>query len=450
MNILTENIRWVESVTLEGDRLSADDLVIRRSMLAGARIDTLGVRVSFLVLAGLMLGNLVFSAVAFVETLQFFQPNYTVFALSLLPLLALGTATYRLRPRQHFTLLLQDGSALGLRSRDGNFLTRCLEAFDRLWTDPVRGTASLYLHVQHRSVDFGPAPVRPSAGIDVVPNASQDLPKVGRTAALVEAVGPPLSPVYAADEEELEALIPRRMDEPDEEPADANPADVNPADKEPSSAVHDQVAQVTHDGALGDTPHHAAEGDHDDALDEAPLPPLPPPLPTDELPEVPQAVHPDADLLMPMDDELVNAKSDEVVPAPGGLIWEPELETETETEPEPEAEPKPRPEPEPATWEHLPPPEDIPAAAFAGTRPKVEALVRLLRERAPSQGIGDAVDVLELMTRRGCKNEREVRALARSVQVLHEKMHAYPTAVELMEDVRRAGRLPAAPTPPGR
>ncbi len=443
LNILTENIRWVESVTLEGDRLSADDLVIRRSMLAGARIDTLGVRVSFLVLAGLMLGNLVFSAVAFVETLQFFQPNYTVFALSLLPLLALGAATYRLRPRQHFTLLLQDGSALGLRSRDGNFLTRCLEAFDRLWTDPVRGAASLYLHVQHRSVDFGPAPVPPSAGIDVVANASQNSPKVGRTAALVETVGPPLPPVYAADEEELEALIPRRMDEPDEKPAgqgraDPKPADANPADEEPSDSARDQVALEDRDGALENTPDDAAEGGHDGALYEAPLPPLPPPLPTDELPEIPQAVHPDADLLVPMDDDLVNAKSDEVVAAPGGPIWEPEPELE------------PEPEPEPATWEHLPPPEDIPAAAFVGTRPKVEALVRLLRERAPSQGIGDAVDVLELMTRRGCKNEREVRALSRSVQVLHEKMHAYPTAVELMEDVRRAGRLPAAPTPPGR
>jgi hypothetical protein len=71
--------------------------------------------------------------------------------------------------------------------------------------------------------------------------------------------------------------------------------------------------------------------------------------------------------------------------------------------------------------------------------------VRLLRERAPAQGISDAVDVLELMTRRGCETPVEVRALARSVQLLGERMSAYPTAVELLDSVAEAGHLKTHP-----
>lgn len=473
MNLLTENIRWVASLTLEGDRLSADDIVVRRAMVAGARIDTLGVRLSFVVAAGLFLTSLVFSVSSFVATFQFFQPDYTVFALSLLPLIGFGVVAFRLRPRQHFTLLLQDGSAIGLISRDGNFLTRCLEAFERLWADPARSSASLYLHAQHRSVDFGPA----KGGIDVVPNPQPSMGAASMAVAQTGSALPPfvpvpeaaavpasppvdMPPVRAADDEELEALIPRRRDEEDEPHLQPEPQPQPEPEQDVQAAAFqepslDHLESVRAEVFDADLPEMS-----DDEADEPPLPPLPPPMPTDEFPPVPAPVDPDDDLLVPMADEPHDhdAKGQEEADAEAEVQFEePEVDAHSEPEPEPELEPEPEPEPEPAPepvpkmpleeLEDLPLPEEIEAIHFADIRPKVEALVRLLRERAPSQGIGDAVDVLEMMTRRGCRNEREVRALARSVEVLRERMHAYPTAVELMDDVRRAGLLPPSPKP---
>lgn len=153
--MLSENVKWVGSITLEGGRLTADSLVVRRDSVVGARLDRPGVRLSFMAVAVLWLLSLAASLMAFAQTLQFFEPDYTVFAASLLPLLGLGLLGFVLRPRSHLSLLLADGSVLAMASSDKGFLNLCLEAFERLWADEMRSRSSLYLHAGHRSVDFG-------------------------------------------------------------------------------------------------------------------------------------------------------------------------------------------------------------------------------------------------------------------------------------------------------
>ncbi|MBO6673878.1 MAG: hypothetical protein JJ908_07065 [Rhizobiales bacterium] len=401
MSLLTENIRWVQSITLEGERLTADDVVVRRDMLASARIDTFGVRLSFVIVAGLFLVSLTASVSAFLETLQFFEPDYTLFALSLLPLIAFGYGTYWLRPRQHFTIFLRDGSALGVLSRDGNFLTRCLEAFERLWSDPMRAQSSLYVHAAHRSVDFGP----PAGGIDVLANTPDEGPMAltlpvfseDEDAATDENSSPPRS-----EKPQLVEPDPELSQEPDLPPLPPHDARDDPDDgsEEDDDRTTHVSAALEVDGPVDDEPSDLDE-------DEGPLPPLPPPFP------IPADDEPDGD------DDLLGPGSDAPDAGEGELVEE-----------EPEIDDRP-------FGDHV----GVPAAAFVDVRPKVEALVRLLRERAPAQGISDAVDVLELMTRRGCDTPVEVRALARSVQLLGERMSAYPTAVELLESVAEAGHL---------
>lgn len=407
MSLLTENIRWVQSITLEGERLTADDVVVRRDMLAGARIDTLGVRLSFIAVAVLFAVNVVASVAAFLETLQFFEPDYSIFALSLLPLIVLGYGAYRLRPRQHFTILLRDGSALGVLSRDGNFLTRCLEAFERLWADPMRAKSSLYLHAAHRSVDFGP----PAGGIDVLANT----PDEGPMALTL--------PVFGDDEEDDEKAAPKNSDDPPDLPEmpvkDEAPGPTQVDDPLPplpplslSDEADEPITQVS--SAL----------DADDPQDDAPkdddvsLPPLPLQFPEQDEDEPPVS-----------DEEQLEESTDEEEATPEAAPEETDQATPDEDE---DSRP---------FGDHV----GVPAAAFLDVRPKVEALVRLLRERAPAQGISDAVDVLELMTRRGCDTPVEVRALARSVELLSERMSAYPTAVELLDDVAKVGHLKTHP-----
>jgi len=407
LSLLTENIRWVQSITLEGERLTADDVVVRRDMLAGARIDTLGVRLSFIAVAVLFAVNVVASVAAFLETLQFFEPDYSIFALSLLPLIVLGYGAYRLRPRQHFTILLRDGSALGVLSRDGNFLTRCLEAFERLWADPMRAKSSLYLHAAHRSVDFGP----PAGGIDVLANT----PDEGPMALTL--------PVFGDDEEDDEKAAPKNSDDPPDLPEmpvkDEAPGPTQVDDPLPplpplslSDEADEPITQVS--SAL----------DADDPQDDAPkdddvsLPPLPLQFPEQDEDEPPVS-----------DEEQLEESTDEEEATPEAAPEETDQATPDEDE---DSRP---------FGDHV----GVPAAAFLDVRPKVEALVRLLRERAPAQGISDAVDVLELMTRRGCDTPVEVRALARSVELLSERMSAYPTAVELLDDVAKVGHLKTHP-----
>ncbi len=405
MSLLTENIRWVQSITLEGERLTADDVVVRRDMLAGARIDTLGVRVSFIIVLALFVINVVASIGAFLETLQFFQPDYTVFALSLLPLLVLGFASYRLRPRQHFTVLLRDGSALGVLSRDGNFLTRCLEAFERLWADPMRAKSSLYLHAAHRSVDFGP----PAGGIDVLANTPDEGPMALEL------------PVFGDDDEGPEAdpaktdSPPDLPDIPVEDEAAEPPSTETVVPPLPPLSLSDGEAEKEEEPEEPITQVSAAlEADEprDDTADEDET----------ELPPVPSFADDDEEEPSTSSDEQPEGEADEA------SSDDAEVELLDDAEEEPDRQP---------FGDHV----GVPGAAFVDVRPKVEALVRLLRERAPAQGISDAVDVLELMTRRGCDTPVEVRALARSVELLRERMTAYPTAVELLDAVAAAGHL---------
>ncbi|MEO0382005.1 MAG: hypothetical protein AAF234_00515 [Pseudomonadota bacterium] len=408
MSLLTENIRWVQSITLEGERLTADDVVVRRDMLAGARIDALGVRLSFIAVAVLFAVNVVASVAAFLETLQFFEPDYSIFALSLLPLIGLGYGAYRLRPRQHITILLRDGSALGVLSRDGNFLTRCLEAFERLWADPMRAKSSLYLHAAHRSVDFGP----PAGGIDVLANT----PDEGPMALTL--------PVFGDDEEDVEKAAPQNGDSPpdlpempvEEEASEPTQVD-DPLPPLPPLSLSDEaddepITQVS--SALD------ADEPQDDApeQDDVSLPPLPPQFPEQDESEAPAP-----------NEEQLEESTDEEEPTPEAA---PEETDDVAPDEDQDSQP---------FGDHV----GVPAAAFLDVRPKVEALVRLLRERAPAQGISDAVDVLELMTRRGCDTPVEVRALARSVELLRERMSAYPTAVELLDDVAKVGHLKTHP-----
>lgn len=408
MSLLTENIRWVQSITLEGERLTADDVVVRRDMLAGARIDTLGVRLSFIAVAVLFAVNVVASVAAFLETLQFFEPDYSIFALSLLPLIVLGYGAYRLRPRQHFTILLRDGSALGVLSRDGNFLTRCLEAFERLWADPMRAKSSLYLHATHRSVDFGP----PAGGIDVLANT----PDEGPMALTL--------PVFGDDEEDEDKAAPKNSDGPPELPE--MPVEENAPEPTQVDDPLPPLPPISLSDEKDDEPITQVSSalDVDEPQDDLPeeddvsLPPLPPQFPEQEEDEAPVS-----------DEEQLEESTDEEEATP-------EAAPEETDQAIPDEDEDPRP-----FGDHV----GVPAAAFLDVRPKVEALVRLLRERAPAQGISDAVDVLELMTRRGCDTPVEVRALARSVELLSERMSAYPTAVELLDDVAKVGHLKTHP-----
>ncbi|MEQ8658690.1 MAG: hypothetical protein RIC24_15415 [Hyphomicrobiales bacterium] len=404
MSLLTENIRWVQSITLEGERLTADNVVVRRDMLAGARIDNLGVRVSFIVVAALFALNIIGSVSAFLETLQFFEPDYSIFALSLLPLIGLGYGAYRLRPRQHFTILLRDGSALGVLSRDGNFLTRCLEAFERLWSDPMRANSSLYLHAAHRSVDFGP----PAGGIDVLANTPDEgpmaltLPVFGDDdeddTAPRDRDGPPGLPEMPVKEEASEPL------QTDDPLPPLPPLSLSDEDDEPITQVS---AALEADDPQDDAPEK----------DDVSLPTLPPQFPEQDG-EEPAPDKEQPEVSVDADDPIPEAAPEDV----------------DDVATEPDVNPRP-------FGDHV----GVPAAAFLDVRPKIEALVRLLRERAPAQGISDAVDVLELMTRRGCDTPVEVRALARSVQLLSERMSAYPTAVELLDDVAKVGHLKTHP-----
>ncbi len=392
MSWLTDNIRWVQSITLEGDRLTADDLVVHRDMVAGARIDTYGVRPSFVLSFAMLLGAIGLSIAAFVETLQFFQPNYTVFGLSILPVIVLGLLVLRLRPAQHFTVLLRDGSALGMRSRDNNFLTRCLEAFERLWADPTTAQSSLYLHAVHRSADLGP----PTGGIDVIATSRSDGEDLIAPLPLFEPVEDEADEPDEASAHE--SIIPPDLPPP---PADDGPGDDEPFDVE---TVEDEEAQVDAVGNGGTS----VVADNSDSMSSSRA---------EEEAEADTAVEEDDDLLQPGDGTNDLQLPDHPDP---GMAASPAVER-------------------------------IDAQDFDDVRPKVQALVKLLRERAPAHDIGDAVDVLELMTRRGCSNPIEVRALSRAIDLLRDRMQAYPTAVELLERVALEGNLPpvnhAAPEP---
>ena len=372
MGVLTEKIRWVTSLTMEGDRLSADDLVLRRDMIAGVRIDRPGTRPSFVVSVLALLASILLAIAAFVDTRRFFDPSYALFALSLLPVVGTAAAAFLVRPRNHLTIMLRDGSALVMASRDATFLNLCLEAFERLWLDEDRARASLYLHAGHRSVDFGPA----ITGAPVETQIEQ------RT----EAADLP--------------LFPAELDDPVEVPA--------------GDALETGVSEaVTGD----DGPDAHAEAHHP-AVDISPLPT-------------------DVSLSEPIREPVS-------VPVPIPVLPPPSFPDQGDTPAEPDrdaAAPPPL-----ADWTK--PAEDvveryvIDPQVFQDMRPRIEALARLLHDRAQGQGVADAIDVLELLTRRGVASGREDRALRRSIEVLNGKLSMYPAAIELLDEVSRAAGEP--------
>ncbi|MEM6384028.1 MAG: hypothetical protein AAF739_15255 [Pseudomonadota bacterium] len=192
--MLSEAVQWVQSITLEGERLSAGGVVVRRDAIVGARLDTPGVRLSFLAMLVLLVLTLGLSGAAFAQTLQFFNPDYAMFAASLVPVIGAAIGCFILRPRQHLSLILSNGYVLAMPSKDRAFLDLCLEAFERLWTDPERVASSLYIHAEHRSVDFGPA--LQGAGHSRPQSRQANRPRVSAAQPLVSApVSSSLGPV---------------------------------------------------------------------------------------------------------------------------------------------------------------------------------------------------------------------------------------------------------------
>lgn len=425
---MTENIRWVQSITLEGERLSADDLVIRRDMLAGARVDSLGLRLSFIIVAVLLVASATATVSAFEQTLQFFEPDYTLFALSLVPLVGLAFAAFALRPRTHFTLILRDGSALCMVSRDANFLTLCLEAFERLWSDPVKAQSALYLHAGHRSVDFGPS----VGAIETLAKRSDDEPLGLSLPVFGDELAHDDEPADRQRDDDDEPFVPPFADDPQtdgggtrSEPSIELELDdligAEPVGFEPGTEPKPEAAaESAHEVEAG--PTDIVETQVSAAVEEPDVPPKGTAVSAaTNLPE--EATAPDD--FLPARVDVSRADNDLMVP--------------DDPAPEPENQ-----EPEPDQAEALaddPVEPVIPANAFVRVQPKVMTLVRLLRERAPTQGISDAVDIMDLMTRKGCATVREAQALARAVDVLRERMTAYPAAIELLDEVVERGQL---------
>ena len=408
--VLSESIHWVEAITLEGDRLSAAGMVVRRDAVVGVRIDKPGVRSSFMVARVLLLLCGGASVAAFAQTLRFFDPDYTVFALSLLPVVLLLVALFILRPRTHLTVLLANGAVLAMPSRDPAFLTLCLEAFERLWTSDTGGQASLYLHAGHRSVDFGP-PVA-AAGVAAVP--ATPVPTTRSTPANGSDSEPaPLLPMIdlplfgEEDRESARPAVTGRLDDATRASAGVNGMVAHPEEIEATretlraldrAAIEDEdiEARVDQLAEALRTVHDPDEGDSVDALVPEPEP--------DAEEATGRAAGPDAQ------------NADDEGAADADLA-----------------------EAEAASESRAP----IPAAAFDTVRTNVHTLARLLRQRSTSPALADAVDILERHTERGCADEREVRALARSISILRGRMTVYPAAIQVLDAVEIAAGLEA-------
>lgn len=453
--MLSENIRWVGQITLEGERLTADDIVLNRDAVIGARLDKPGVRASFVLVALLWVSALVLSVTLFLQSLQFFDPDYTRFVLSLVPLIALSWASFQLRPRNHLTVMISDGSALLMTSGDGNFLDMCLEAFERLWADKSRMRASLYLHASHRSVDFGPSGtgmLGPTAGSSV----NDPLPPM------------PELPMFDDGDEELAA------DGEDQDPADQDPADQEPVDNDMPSLELADEDMTRQDRTGADEPvqmPNAQEEVVEVTLEQAlpfPVPPVeaeadpvpeltsPPPLPMPSQPvvEVPVEAATEAELSIadllgapdePEDDQRAEPVfADEPVETQSAddsdrldevTAGEDMFALAIEPEPEPAEE-----EPAPSEPEEPVGPA-IGAEAFDGIRPKVSTLSRLLRDRLDFAELIDAVDVLDNHIETGCQTRGDAEILAAAIATMRGPLAVYPAALQVVEAVAQAGEL---------
>lgn len=427
--MLSENIRWVGQITLEGERLTADDIVLNRDAVIGARLDKPGIRASFVLVVLLLVAALVLSVTLFLQTLQFFDPDYTRFALSLIPLLALAWASYQLRPRNHLSVMISDGSALLLASRDGNFLSMCLEAFERLWADKSRMRASLYLHAAHRSVDFGP-----SGSLALAANGSD--------------VNDPLPPMPE---------LPMFDDSEDESTAQSDESAIS----EPEDMALEDVLPPLPSPPLPPPP--AAEQEPDVASEVTIEGPSPPPLPpagetvdsveqtsaepeltiaellgADETPQGDAPVEEDKRIEPQLVEEPIEpARNDDSDRLDEVTAGEDMFELAIEPEPEPDAvEDEVEPE-EPAE----PAGPVVEAAAFDGIRPKVATLSRLLRDRPDFAALIDAVDLMDKHIESGCQTLSEAEALAGAILAMRGSLGVYPAALQVVEAIAQAGEL---------
>lgn len=437
--MLSENIRWVGQITLEGERLTADGIVLNRDAVIGARLDKPGIRASFVFVVLLTAAALVLCATLLLQTLQFFDPDYTRFVLSLIPLVALGWACFQLRPRNHLTVMISDGSALLLTSKDGNFLSMCLEAFERLWADKSRMRASLYLHAAHRSVDFGPSGAL-ALGAAGGSNVNDPLPPM------------PELPLF---------------DDSEDEPSPEMEMDEAPAIEQDAASIEEVLVQeiLTEDdrSPLPPPPPFEAEAEADPAPEVSAPPPLPPaedapehaaPAPepelsiadllgSDDAPGEEERVEPVLDERPVLVEEQVEVKSDDDSDrldeaTAGEDMFALAIAPEPEPEPEPvEEEPEPEPEPEPVE----PAGPAIEAETFDSIRPKVGTLSRLLRDRPDFAELIDAVDVMDKHIEAGCQTREEAEALAAAIVAMRGPLAVYPAALQVVEAVAQAGEF---------
>lgn len=423
--MLSENIRWVGQITLEGERLTADGIVLNRDAVIGARLDKPGIRASFVFVVLLTAAALVLCATLLLQTLQFFNPDYTRFVLSLIPLVALGWACFQLRPRNHLTVMISDGSALLLASKDGNFLSMCLEAFERLWADKSRMRASLYLHAAHRSVDFGPSGAL-ALGAAGGSNVNDPLPPM------------PELPLF---------------DDSEDEPSPEMEMGGAPAIEQDAASIEEVLVQeiLTEDDRAPLPPPPPFEAEAETEADPVPEVSAPPPLPPAE--DAPEQVAPEPELsiadLLGSDD--VPEEEERVEPV---LDEEPvEDKTDDDSDRLDEATAGEdmfalaiAPEPEPVEEEPEPEPEEpagpaIEAEAFNSIRPKVGTLSRLLRDRPDFAELIDAVDVMDKHIEAGCRTREEAEALAGAIAAMRGPLAVYPAALQVVEAVAQAGEL---------
>lgn len=449
--MLSENIRWVGQITLEGERLTADNIVLNRDAVIGARLDKPGVRLSFVLVVLLLVAALSLSVTLFLQSLQFFDPDYTRFALSLIPLIALAWASFQLRPRNHLTVLISDGSALLLSSSDGNFLSMCLEAFERLWADKSRMRASLYLHAAHRSVDFGPSgtgllaarevssvndPLPPMPELPMFDDEDEQSSPDGEERDTGEASGTSQKNIV------LQAVLEDSMDE------------ALPARPARSGAEPDQEAMATQEAmAPPPLPAGAPDDDGEDhavVVSELSVADL---LGADGAPEEDIRVEP---VLV---DEPVETPSAEVPSAVAPSEETPSAETSMVEDPVSEDEDRLDAltagedmfdlaiEPEEAEAEQEPEEPEEPAGpviertAFDRIRPKVGTLSRLLRDRPDFAELIDAVDVMDLYVEAGCQTREEAEALAAAIATMRTPLAVYPAALQVVVAVADAGDL---------
>ncbi|MBV6656174.1 MAG: hypothetical protein KI785_00245 [Devosiaceae bacterium] len=472
--MLKESIVWIDALTLEGDRLSAEGIVVRRDAIVGVRLDRPGTRLSFVAMASLLLIALGASAVAFAQTLQFFDPDYTVFAVSLLPVLGFGLACWMVRPRQHLSILLTDGSVLALQSKDAAFLDLCLEAFERLWSDPSRARSALYIHAEHRSVDFGPEVAAPLPPIPVPMPAAQPAPAgVSLPPVPPSLIDQPVDSRAVADRDDRASMLPM-FDLPvfpeDEEPS-------QPAKAAPQEAAQEAPSEAEVKAAPDPEAEAAAAAEaQDKSLEEARrrLRTIAARQRQDRSAAPQAAVQAAADeagepaasdgRVKDLADSLAEMAVGASVATPPAEADEPSPEADVAAEPETAdaeaganqanelaeqleplveaAPPAPAAEVEPAANDAALEVDDnftpIPASAFDTVRGNVKTLARLLRQRSSSPALTDAVDILEKHTMEGCATERDVRALARSVSILRGRMTVYPAAIQVLDAVEIA------------